>query len=367
MVNSVKRLKSAELESQYTTLLHGILGRVPFLKLLSLQKVTASDRTFACPGYVAEASVSASIWTLLIHQKTTGYPRETRTAALELEHQLREFPAGQRCYGMLFAPFISDESARICTEAGIGYADLAGNARISFDQIFIETRSIGKSPAEKRGDRPLFTPRAARVLRILLHGPLREWKVQDLAAASGASLGWVSAVRQQLLAREWAAETRNGLKATKPNAILDAWARADEWKKRTETIEYSSLLAGDGLDLADKLQRALPAGSLAFTQWFAASLRHPYTLSPVITAYIKTPPSDPVIEEALLARRVPSGGRLRLLIPRDEGVFEPAQFVKGFSLAPDIQIYLDLLQAGERGEEQAAELRKWPDFAGGWA
>ncbi len=41
------------------------------------------------------------------------------------------------------------------------------------------------------------------------------------------------------------------------------------------------------------------------------------------------------------------------------------QAVKGFTLATDAQIYLDLLRAGQRGDEQAAELRKWPDFAGG--
>jgi hypothetical protein len=32
-----------------------------------------------------------------------------------------------------------------------------------------------------------------------------------------------------------------------------------------------------------------------------------------------------------------------------------------------VQIYTDLLHAGLRGEEQADELRRWPDFAGGWA
>ena len=36
-------------------------------------------------------------------------------------------------------------------------------------------------------------------------------------------------------------------------------------------------------------------------------------------------------------------------------------------LVSDVQIYLDLLRVGLRGEEQADELRRWPDFAGGWA
>jgi hypothetical protein len=86
----------------------------------------------------------------------------------------------------------------------------------------------------------------------------------------------------------------------------------------------------------------------------------------VVTAYVKTFPAESLIEEKLLARRVSGGGRLRLVLPKDEGVFHPAQAVRGFNLVSDVQIYLDLLRAGQRGEEQAAELRKWPDFAGGW-
>jgi len=54
------------------------------------------------------------------------------------------------------------------------------------------------------------------------------------------------------------------------------------------------------------------------------------------------------------------------VLPKDEGVFHPTQTVRGFNLVSDVQIYLDLLRAGQRGEEQASELRQWPDFAGGW-
>jgi len=55
------------------------------------------------------------------------------------------------------------------------------------------------------------------------------------------------------------------------------------------------------------------------------------------------------------------------VLPKEEGVLNPSQTVRGFKLVSDVQIYLDLIRAGLRGEEQAAELRKWPDFGGGWA
>jgi len=54
------------------------------------------------------------------------------------------------------------------------------------------------------------------------------------------------------------------------------------------------------------------------------------------------------------------------LVPKDEGVLRPQQTVQGFPLVSDVQFYLDLQRVGLRAEEQAEELKHWPDFAGGW-
>ena len=49
-------------------------------------------------------------------------------------------------------------------------------------------------------------------------------------------------------------------------------------------------------------------------------------------------------------------------LPKDDGVFRETQPVGGFTLACDAQIYLDLLDAGLRGPEQARALREWRGF-----
>jgi hypothetical protein len=41
-------------------------------------------------------------------------------------------------YGILVAPYISPQSARLCVENGIGYVDLAGNCRLSFGSVYVE-------------------------------------------------------------------------------------------------------------------------------------------------------------------------------------------------------------------------------------
>lgn len=367
-MKSAPILKDLDLNKQFEVLLRGLLGRVPFLKLTSLKKkARISPHSNDYADRLAQVAAGERKCTLVVKEKRLGQPREVRTAVLHLERCLKQLPAVVPHYGLVLAPFISEESAKICREAGIGYADLAGNARLSFDHIFIETRSPDNPFREKRETRSLFSPRATRVLRVLLQGPLRPWKVKELAQSAQVSLGWVSATRQQLLAREWATEERGGLRVTKPDAVLDAWAKADDWEKRTRTHEFS-VLVNDPLELAEKLKELLQSEPPVFTQWFAGRLRHPHTTSPIVTAYVKTFPEDALIKERLLGRRVSAGGgTLRLVIPKEEGVFNPSQNVRGFELVSDVQIYLDLLQGGLRGEEQAAELKQWPDFAGGWA
>ncbi len=366
-MKAIEPLKSQDLEPQFEALLRGLLKRVPSVELVSLKRdARVSPQVIDRVDRLAQVTTGDRKWTLVVEEKRLGQPREVRTAVLQLEHYLKHLPEDVPHYGVLLAPFISEESARICAEGGIGYADLAGNARLSFDRIFIETRSAENPFREKREVRSLFAPRATRVLRELLQGPLRPWKVKELAASARVSLGWVSAVRRGLLAREWAAEEPAGLRVTKPGAALEAWARADDWEKRTRTQEYSVLL-NDPLELAEKLKEALSGESPVFTQWIAGWLRHPYTTPAVVSAYVKQFPDETLLEKKLLARRVTGGGRLRLVVPKDEGVFHPTQTVRGFQLVSDVQIYLDLQRAGLRGEEQAEELKRCPDFSGGWA
>lgn len=358
------KLKDRNLEPQFEAAIRSFLSRAAFLKVKSwsLIKGKFGDQ----PDWIAEVCAGDRNWRVVVKGRRLGQPREVRTGVLQLKHFIEQLPNKTSCYGVLVAPFISEESARICEEAGIGYADLAGNARLAFDQFFIETHTAENPFRERREVRSLFAPKAARVLRVLLQGPLRPWKVVELADAAQVSLGWVSAVRQQLFAREWAADEPGGLRITKPGALLDAWAIGDEWAKRTTTREYS-LLSSDPAQLAEKLRDLLGRQPHAFTQWFAGWLRHPYTIPIVVTAYVTSFPEESAVSEKLLARRVSSSGGLRLVVPKDEGVLRPLQFVRGFNLVSDVQIYLDLQHAGLRGEEQAAELRKWPDFAGGWA
>lgn len=367
-MKEVNIVKTTGLDARFEALLHRLLGKIPFLQLInscSCRGPKHPKLTGFQPDLIAEVHAGNRSRTLLIETKQIGQPRQIRTAALQLSSYLAGLPDKSPRYGIIFAPFISQQSAQICEENNLGYADLAGNARISFDNVYIETRAAGNPFRERKEIKSLFAPKACRVLKVLLQGPLRPWKTIELASESNVSTGWVSAVRQQLIGREWAVSASEGVRVSNPNAVLEAWTAVDQWRARTDVQEYSLLLT-DPSEIAKSISDFLGDRRHAFTQWFAGWLRHPYTIPPVVTAYVNDFPDQKTIEARLLARRVEEGGRLWLIRPSDPGVFLRSQLVHGFSLVSDIQIYLDLLAAGRRGDEQATELRKWPDFSGGW-
>lgn len=162
MTNSVK-VDSAD--EQFGAILTELFSRVPFLKLILLKKEgQVAPRFPQRADWIANVMAGERQWTLLLEQKRLGQPREVRTAVLELKQALSNLPKSTLSYGVVLAPFISEESARLCTEAGVGYADLAGNVRLSFDHVFIETRVAENPFREKRETRSLFAPKATRVV-----------------------------------------------------------------------------------------------------------------------------------------------------------------------------------------------------------
>ncbi len=365
MVKPFKILKEAEFAPKFEIRLRELLGRVPPLQIKSLKHdARLTPESNQRPDWLLQTQVGGKPWTLIAEAKNLGQPLEIRRATQQLRHYLSLLP-GHNKYGIVLAPFISTESARICTEAELGYADLSGNAHLAFGSVFIETKAAENAFKRRKETKSLFSTKAQRVLRVLLQGPLHPWKVSALANEARVSLGWASAVKQQLLAQEWAVDGLQGLILKKPDTLLDEWAKADRWRDRTEIRQYS-LLHAEPLEIAQRLGKTLGKTRHAFTQWFAGWLRHPYTTPPIVTAYVDFWPDEKKLENGILARRVSEGAKLWLVKPRDEGVFYPAQKKDGFELVSDAQIYLDLLGAGQRGDEQATELRKQKDFCGGW-
>lgn len=365
MLNRREKLNKESVKRELT----GHLSRVPGARLSSL--TTDSGRATKGPGtaLTAEITLHGRSLSLLIEVTAIGLPRAITEAIFNIRQRVATAPKKNVTLGVVVAPFIGATAAKLCEVAGIGYFDLSGNALLSSPGVFLERRVPENPFYVKREQRSLFSDKAARVVRTLLSHPGEEWRVASLADEARVSAGHVSQVRKLLLDRQWAEVSDEGLRLTHPEVLLDAWAAADDFSKRTEVQEFATLFA-EPTEIARKLHAHFEIHTVehAFTQWFAASLRRPHTTIPVVSVYVKEIPDVVAFCKDLLARPAsPGGGKLRLIIPKDEGVLTPTQVVDGLPLVSDAQIYLDLLKAGLRGDEAAKELRAAPDFRGGAA
>ncbi|MCP4681783.1 MAG: hypothetical protein GY864_05600 [Desulfobacterales bacterium] len=104
-------------------------------------------------------------------------------------------------YFVFIAPYISLKAAEICQSEGIGYLDLSGNCLLSFGEIFIQKKDYPNRFKEKRDLKSLYTPKAERLLRVLLCNPGKKWKIKELAVESSVSLGQASNVKKLLFDR----------------------------------------------------------------------------------------------------------------------------------------------------------------------
>jgi hypothetical protein len=350
VLKSGRNLKSDEFERQIEDSIRNLLGRIPFLKAKPLQRTDVVGE----PTWLTDVEAGEISWHLVVHGIRQGQPRGVRNGLLHLQ---RFGSLEKPCYGILVAPFLSEESARLCVEAGMGYADLAGNARLSFGQAFIELQVADNPFLVKRHLRSLFTAKASRVLRVLLTPPLRAWKVSELAEVSGVSLGQVSNVRKLLLDREWAMASETGLRLSKPEELARAWQSSYKASPHSREAAYT-LLHGEALENAIRAALA-EAGhgahavlaSYSAARWFA-----PYARQATQFFYADKHGAK-ILKHHLRLQSVSRGENVVILEPREDDVFAGrVEAAPGIWCSGLVQTWLDLSVGGERGDEAAEHL-----------
>jgi len=287
---------------------------------------------------------------VLVEVKASGQPRVVREAV----NQLLQFRSkASEAYGVLAAPYISPQSAQICTESGIGYVDLAGNCRLSFGQVYVEREGRPNPVPQRRDLRSLYFPRTTRVLRVLLLSPKKAWKLQPLAQEAGVSLGQVYNVKKLLADREWIRTDEQGLRLVEPGPLLTEWSQNYTYRRNTGRDFYS-------LDAPAEIESKVATAcgdqkiQYALTGFSAAARIAPMVRYQRVTAYVIGDPDDLV--KTLGLKEVTSGANVTLLSPYDEGVFYGAADVNGIRIVSPVQAYLDLIGFRGRGEEAAAFL-----------
>jgi len=357
----LKSIDPVKIEQQAADALRRVLEEVPAIEHLEVRHVAnEGDRAV---DLLAHIETFGRRHTLVAEVKSSGQPRQIRPALL----MLKDYVARQEepVTPVLIAPYLSAEAQDLCREYDVAYLDLEGNARLAFGTFFV-SRHFGHKPvAERRELRSLFKPKSAQVLRQLLREPSHPWKVTELSEAAGVSLGHVSNVRTALLDREWAQVSGDGVFLSKPKALLKAWRNAYEPPAGQRQGFYTTL---HGTALTDAI-RALPhgspdAGQVALASFSAAQWLAPYGRTGTQYFYADAAGLEQ-LRSALQLAPASKGENVVVTVLDDPGLFrdtvEPAPGV--FCTSP-VQTYLDLTDAGERGQEAADHLRQerlqWP-------
>lgn len=239
----------------------------------------------------------------------------------------------------------------------MGFMDLAGNARLSFDKVYIERQAADNPFKEKRSLQSLFTAKAGRVLRILLTPPLRSWKVVELRSAAHVSLGQVSNVRKLLLDRQWATVDGEGVHVTKPEELARAWQASYEPLLLSRETAYT-LLHGQAQEdaILSALAEADAGAHAVFASYSAAAWYAPYARQATRFFYADEQ-GRAILKRHLKAHTVERGENIVILEPKEDDVFAGrVETAPGVWCCGLVQTWLDISKAGERGAEAAEHL-----------
>ena len=255
---------------------------------------------------------------------------------------------------VIICPYISERTAKICEQNGIGYFDYAGNCYFSAHSIFImEKGNKNQNPKLNKAVSVFETSSvvSSLILRKLLSDVSKEWKQKHLAEKLNCSIGQVSKVIHFLKNNAWIKQENNGYKITDIETLMNEWSRV-YGKKEKQMYGYYSL---EQLSVIEKKLVSLrkDMGIDTYLTGISGGVRY----APVVRynkLYMYIAPED--IQEAiqyLELKEVTSGANV-ILCPLDQDTYiKDARLISDSMVVSPVQIYLDCKQMKGRGEEMA--------------
>jgi hypothetical protein len=340
-----KNVKIQEFEKAAKDSVIECFQSIPFLTIKEMD--AESNLPDLRPDIQLTVEIKGEIQHIIVETKNNGEIRFARQAINQLIRYLELQPDA---YGIFVAPYISSKSDSICQEAGIGTIDLAGNCNISFNTVYIRKQGIPNPFTRKKYLRSLYTPKAERILRVLLSAGPKGWKMEELAGVSGVSIGQVANVKKLLNDQEWIDSKTVGFSLTDPVALLEDWSENYKFRRSTVLDFYSMLSPSEFEFQLGKVcqERRMSYGLTGFS---GSSRYGPVVRYQRVMAYVQG--DIEALAKSLAIKPLGSGFNVTLLEPYDEGVLYGLEDIEGSQVVSPIQVFLDLKSHRGRGEEAA--------------
>jgi hypothetical protein len=323
-------------------LLWDCLKEVPFLQVGKVEQ-----RLIPTPGrpeIVARIKVGEAEKVILAEVKPNGQTRLVREAISDVIKYRQTYADA---YGVIIAPFISPEGARVCRQEGVGYLDFAGNCLLSFDTVFVNKSGKSAAAIRRQRSRSWYSPRAERVVRTLLLHANRPWRIRDLANEALVTPNQALHIKEHLSRRHWLEPVKEGFRLTRADLLLDEWtenyvpARSTErrYKSSKSVFELETALAGVCSE------HIIPYALMGYS---AAMRFDPMLKHNRVSAYVVTDATK--IVNALELTEA-DNGNVSLWLPYDECVLRGFAEIDGIKVTSPVQTYLDLMH--DEGEKYA--------------
>ncbi|MFT5622711.1 MAG: hypothetical protein ACI9FZ_000636 [Bacteroidia bacterium] len=265
---------------------------------------------------------------------------------------------------VLAAPWISPRMAELCDQHGWGWFDLAGNCHLRIPGVLYMERT-GYKPVHKRNPAQanLSTAESARIIRALLtdKDPSRKWTQRSLrdACTPEVSLGLVNKVVRYLKDQAYLMDLENGrgFKLHDPLGLLKVWSQHYRFDQH---VRYEYFTLNKNRTVCEQMveQLAEKDGQYALSVFSAATEQAAHVRGEIkLWLYLERNLLDE-FKRVAEASAVDTGANVVVLIPEDTGVFAGKQITHSAEIpcTHPIQTYIDLKQAGGRGEEAAEAL-----------
>jgi hypothetical protein len=345
--------KEREIIEKIEKRLKEIFEEVPFIFVKKSKKKAEISPWFRA-DIMSEISFNNKKKNIIVEVKSVGEPRYIRAAVQKLAAYLKQYP---EVYGVIAAPYISENTGKICKEANIGYIDLSGNCFISFDTIYINKKNYKSIVPTRSEVKSLFSKKTTRILRVLLNNPKKSWTQINLSNKSKVSIGLTNKVIKRLYNLEYVDFDQNKKITLKnPSKLLDLWKEKYSYSDN-EVVRYYSPLSQT--EFEKRLIRYMSQRSIkvyAFTLFSGTASIAPFVRTNQTFFYFSGNRKELVKEIGL--KPVTTGANILILIPYDEGVFYATRKIDRKNIVSNIQLYLDLYNYKGRGREQAEYLRE---------
>lgn len=257
---------------------------------------------------------------------------------------------------LVVARSITERAAELLRARGIDYVDVAGNAHIAWNDVFVHVRgrrkAVGRKEAPSSRGSKAFGRAGLRVGFVLLGWPhMAGEPLRRLAGAGGVSLGTAKAVVDDLSNAGYLYDVPGGRRLARAGELLSRWSEA-----YSTTLSPALFLGGfstEGISWWSSAKEELAESNAQLGGEVAASLMDAHLTPSTLTLYVDEVP------------RALVGARRMVRVEKDGNVQFRRRFwtmANGGRLVPSVLTYADLLASGDpRQREHADRIRTSDD------